>query len=55
MFKLWLLTSPRMPLKRALSGRVDRLARVLRRSPAAVRGQLDRAKARLQARAVSYV
>ncbi len=33
---------------------VDRLARVLRRSPAAVTAQLARAKAKLQARAVSY-
>ena len=38
----------------ALERQVDRLARVLRRSPAAVNAQLARAKAKLQARAVSY-
>src|SRR4030095_10556424 len=38
----------------ALARQVDRLARVLRRSPAAVTAQLARAKAKLQARALSY-
>ena len=38
----------------ALARQVDRLARVLRRSPAAVTAQLARAKAKLQARAISY-
>jgi hypothetical protein len=38
----------------ALAHNVDRLARVLRRSPAAVKAQLERAKARLQARQVAY-
>jgi hypothetical protein len=38
----------------ALGRQVDRLARVLRRSPAAVQAELDRAKARFQARQVAY-
>jgi hypothetical protein len=38
----------------ALARQVERLARVLRRSPAAVNAQLARAKAKLQARAISY-
>jgi hypothetical protein len=38
----------------ALERQVDRLARVLRRSPAAVQAELDRAKARFQARQVAY-
>jgi hypothetical protein len=38
----------------ALMRQVDKLARVLRRSPAAVQAQLARAKAKLQARAISY-
>jgi hypothetical protein len=38
----------------ALARQVDRLARVLRRSPAAVQAQLNRAKTKLQARAISY-
>ena len=38
----------------ALARQVEGLARVLRRSPAAVNAQLARAKAKLQARAISY-
>jgi hypothetical protein len=37
-----------------LERQVERLARLLRRSPAAVKAQLDRAQARLQARQVAY-
>jgi len=38
----------------ALDGQVDRLARVLRRSPAAVQAELDRAKSRFLARQEAY-
>jgi hypothetical protein len=38
----------------ALEQQIDRVARVLRRSPAAVKAQLDRARAKMQARAVAY-